>query len=246
MFFLIKLFVFGYLVSKSFLLTLFLIGFLLLPIIISYLLYKIDKKENIFKEKTAFILQTRKKLVALMSILFFIICFINQSVMSEQYVELFIYFYIAIMYFLSIIILYIQDYNFISEVKLFVNNVENFIKKYFTTNLFLTIIVFLFRDHSDIKLGFISSYVFFALTEVNEMYHKDKEKSKKDLKNVYSSLFILIVISSFYFTYFENIYNYLTEGIFLLKPLYIAFSVVAIFSFIIIYYVQKYSIEIKV
>ena len=248
MLYLMLFIMFCYFFNKNDLITLFLTCFIFLPFVIFYLLHKIDKNEEIFKEKISFLLENGKKLNYLMIILFFVICLTNQYVKMEEYeslLEQFSYFYMAIMYFLSMIILNIQDSLFISKVQLFVNSIEKFIKDYFVTNIFLIIILFLFRNHSDIKVGLISSYIFFVLTRTNEMYLSDKEEMKNSFKKVSIYLIILIILSSLYFAYLENLYDHVIGKVFSLNFWYTVFAIMTLFHLIALYYVQKYPIKMN-
>lgn len=196
-FFLLLLFGFIILFEKNSLYTIFMYLSIILPIIgILFLNYmKTPKKEkNGFCNDLKYFLNIIINIQIMLFIIYFIICFINNYSGADDFKNL----YINVVYYMSVISLYIflnyystKSVGLRKNIKFFLNLLINFLKENFILNLFLFIFIVLFRNSKDLLLGILGSYIFFLLTEINENY---KKKEKFQYNILYLKLQIMINI----------------------------------------------------
>ena len=184
---------------KDNLYTIYMLVYLLMPLILSYIINhkKIKKLDTIF--------ELVNKICLLIYIIFIFLTFLNYVEVNDKlYLDSFYYTIITTE---IILINYFNANNyFSSNIITLLENIILFLKDNFILNLFSLILIFIFRNDNSLSLGIIGSYVFFFLTEINDKYNKKKMNNKNNyIDNIL--LFILNFCLIAYLSNFENVFN---------------------------------------
>ena len=216
---------------KDNLYTIYMLVYLLMPLILSYIINhkKIKKLDTIF--------ELVNKICLLIYIIFIFLTFLNYVEVNDKlYLDSFYYTIITTE---IILINYFNANNyFSSNIITLLENIIIFLKDNFILNLFSLILIFIFRNDNSLSLGIIGSYVFFFLTEINDKYNKKKMNNKNNyIDNIL--LFILNFCLIAYLSNFENVFNSIiyTENI--------NINYLCIVIFVLIIFINYYRWVIK-
>lgn len=216
---------------KDNLYTIYMLVYLLMPLILSYIINhkKIKKLDTIF--------ELVNKICLLIYIIFIFLTFLNYVEVNDKlYLDSFYYTIITTE---IILINYFNANNyFSSNIITLLENIILFLKDNFILNLFSLILIFIFRNDNSLSLGIIGSYVFFFLTEINDKYNKKKMNNKNNyIDNIL--LFILNFCLIAYLSNFENVFNSIiyTENI--------NINYLCIVIFVLIIFINYYRWVIK-
>lgn len=240
---LLLMFGFCILYEKNALYTIIIYFCIFVPIIgiliLNYI--KIPKKQKkYFLNDLKYFFNLIMNIQIILFIVYFIICCINNYSSDNQFKNL----YINVVYFMSVISLYIflnyygtRLLQFRKTIKFFLDLLIKFIKENFILNLFLLIFIMFFKNSKDLLLGILGSYLFFFLTEINENY---KNRKKLNYNDVYLVLQIIMnIILLLYIVNIEIILSAIISGKIINLNFWFIFRVVILIIAVLVNYFAK-------
>lgn len=187
----------------------------MVPMMLSVLInFIIDKgKIDKLKDELKYIFCVVFKIVKVFVTIGFVVIILSEVTPNES--ELKITFlnvvYFSIFFSLIIFVNYFSTryLKFRICISIFLNEIVKFINDNFILNLlFFTLLVFI-KYNSDLTIGLIGSYFFFALTTIHDGYKKNINEENKEFKFIY--IFMQILLNLFILISFMSIEKIITQ-----------------------------------
>lgn len=233
----------------NFLIFIFAISLFTVPICAS-ILSNLTSDEMKNKELEA----DTKKIFSFISkifVIFLIVCFMKLVYKGESSEKDMQSMFLTPLYFTILIseVVYVNYFStrclkFRKSIMTFLTETEKFFKSKFALNIIFICLIIFMKRYTNLFIGLVGSYIFFALTDINKNYEKSKNTDYKDegvglLQQLIQTLLNILLLYSF--VSIERIYVDIMNG----NNISISFSDASnLLSFIIVIVINNFYLKI--